>query len=149
MIREAVKADIPAIVAMGEKFHEVAGLGEFAEFVPADFKLTAIDLMNRKDAILLVIDQEGTIAGMVGVLMYPHYFNKATRTAQELFWWVSPEFRGEDALELKKAAEERAAASAAGSFIMLALAGLRDEALARLYRRDGYKPLEHSFIRKL
>ncbi len=148
MIRDATEDDIPEILAMGRKFFDLAGWSEVAEWDDASVTATLNHLMGSDDGILLVIDDgAGRITGMAGALLYPFYLNIKHRTGQELFWWVEPEARGREALELFDALENRARGQGAMSFAMITVEGLRSAALGRYYRRRGYRAAETTYIK--
>ncbi len=148
MIRDAEVTDIDALTRMGRKFHAAADAGDIPPFDERSFVRTVTWMIDGPTGILLVIDQSG-VQGMAGGLVYPTWFNLACQLGQEIFWWAEPQVRGKESLELRRAFESRTRALGATSGIMLSLAGMRDEAMARLYRMEGYRPMEHTFIKRL
>jgi len=149
VIRDARYSDIQDIVRMGQSFHEAAKLEDIAAFDPESFAEAVTNLIESPDGLLMVIDDDGAAAAMAGALLYPLYFNKRCRMAQEIFWWANPEARGQVALDLRRAVEARARAAGAQRMIWLALEGMKPEAMTRLYRREGYRPVERNFIKEL
>lgn len=150
MIRAAVTEDVPVILRMGKAFFDQAPWPEFAEWDEGSTRLTLEMLIDgRLPGVLLAAEQDGEVVGMAAALLFPLYFNHRTAAAQEIFWWIEPEHRsGVGAImfdELEHIAREK------GAKVMFAesTAGLRTEALARLYRRRGYKPAGHTFIKRL
>ena len=148
MIRDATEDDIPDLLVMGQKFFDLAGWPEIAEWDDASVTATLNHLIGSADGVLLAIDHgKDGLVGMAGALLYPFYFNSAHRTGQELFWWVEPAARGREALELFDALEGRARQQGAMSFKMGTVEGLRSATLERYYRRRGYRASENTFIR--
>lgn len=148
MIRDGEVTDFDALIRMGRKFHAAADAGDIPPFDELSFRRTVSWLIESPDGILLVIDQGG-VQGMVGGMVYPAWFNHACQLGQEIFWWAESQVRGKEAMELRRAFESRTRALGAASVIMVSLAGMRDEGMARLYRMEGYRPMEHTFIRSL
>lgn len=150
MIRPASPADIPALVEMGREFHREAGWPERVEFDAASFEETLWKfLRGEADGFLIVAEFDGEAVGMAAMLFFPFIFNAGVTGSQELFWYARPEHRNGAGEALLSAMESIAQARGARTFTMFAVPGLRDAALARLYRRRGYAPAEPSFIRNL
>lgn len=150
MIRPAKAEDIPAIVKLGERFHAEAGWADVFAFVPEDCAATLHQILQAPAAgILLVADDGGSIAGMAGAFGIPHYLNRSHLQGMELFWWAEPTLRDGTGGALLDELEAAARRLGCHSFIMGAVAGLRSDVLARFYRRRGYRPCEHTFIKRL
>ena len=147
MIRDATEGDVSALVQMGKAFHGMSGYAEVIEFAPASFEATVLNMIADNNSVILVMERNAKIVGMAAGQVYPIYFNHAHKTSQELFWWVSPDARGSEALALKAALEYAVNSMGAASLAMMNMPGLRDKALARLYRLHGYKSMEQSFIK--
>jgi GNAT superfamily N-acetyltransferase len=148
MIRAATEEDIPAVLVMGRRFFDLAGCPAIAEWDDASFIMTLKNLIESPDGILLVVERSDRLVGMAGALLFPFYFNTSHRTGQEIFWWVEPEARGREALALFAALEEQARDAGAESFIMSNVEAMRSEAVARYYRRRGYRAAENTFIKR-
>lgn len=149
MIREAVLADIPALVAMGREFHGAAGWGDITSFSDEDCAQTLSNMIASDDAIIMVADRDGEIIGMSGGVTTPIYFNYGHKTGQELFFWMRPDARNGEGARLLAALEDAARAKGCQSWAMIALDKIRPEATGALYRRRGYRPAEHSWIKRL
>jgi hypothetical protein len=149
MIRDATEDDIPEILVMGQKFFDLAGWPEIAEWDDASVTATLSHLIASDDGVLLVVEEADGVVGMAGALLYPFYFNTTHRTGQELFWWVEPGARGRESIALFDALENRGREQGAMSFTMITVEGLRSDALERYYRRHGYRAAELSFIKRL
>jgi hypothetical protein len=119
---------------MGEKFHRASGVE--IPFDGPSLIETFEKLMNHDDGILVV-----SKTGMAGALVYPAYFNRHTLVAQEIFWWGDG--------DLLQALESRARTRGAETLSMISLDGLREDAVGRFYRMNGYRPLEHTYIKRL
>ncbi len=148
MIRDATQKDMARLVEMGRLFHAAADAGDIPSFDPISFQQTATWLIDSPTGVLLVITKDG-VHGMAGALIYPAWFNLAFYVAKVIFWWADPIARGLQATALRRALEYRLKELWGQNAIMLSLAGMRDEAMARLYRREGYRPMENTFIKRL
>jgi GNAT superfamily N-acetyltransferase len=87
---------------------------------------------------------------MAAALVYPFYFNRSHRTAQELFWWVDEDALGTGAgvrllKELERAAKERGA----HSLSMIALDKIDGPQVERLYQHFDYIKSEQAFLKVL
>lgn len=133
---------------MGERFHEEAGMGEIAPFSRVDCASMLLNLIESEGGILLVAVIGPAIVGMVGGLVYPFYFNRSHITGQEVFWWVDPAHRKGPGLALLEALETEARARGCESWSMVALEAVAPQAVGSIYRRRGYRPSEHSYIKR-
>lgn len=107
--------------------------------------LAAIQSPNY--CVFVIEGEDGTLHGtLLGTLTEPFLSRK--RTAVELAWFVSKEFRGRPAsLKLVSAYEDWAKRNGAGAVVMADLTGLTD--LGRLYKRLGYAPVESSYYKDI
>jgi GNAT superfamily N-acetyltransferase len=137
MIREANEADIPDLLALAERSIERGQLP--CGFDAGTMEQTLRFLMDSDDGFIFVSDN-----GAVGGLAHPHPFNAAHKTGTELFWWADSGGR-----ELFDAMEERVRALGCHSWMMIALESMRPTAVGALYRRRGYAPVEHSYMKVL
>lgn len=97
--------------------------------------------------LLLVLDVDGCIAGMFGAAIVPHMFS-GELTANEVVWWVDPEYRGgSHALRMLRWFDEWAADRGAKRQQMVAPFG--EARLHDVYQRLGYAPLETVYQREL
>jgi len=140
MIREAVEADIPALVAMGERFHALSPVRAAAPYSAERFAATLRGALASDAAAVFVTD---ALDAMLGVICSPVYFSEAV-FAQELFWWSE----GRAGMRLLEAAEKWALSKGASAFLMGRVEGVT-ERLDALYRRRGYVATEHQYARVL
>lgn len=139
MIREATSDDVGRLLDMGARFAETAKLIESVGYEPADM---AKSFQWMIDDPLHVILMGG--AGAIGGSSAPHPFNHSHWMAQEVFWWSE----GREGLKLLDAFEAWAA-ERCHSVRMITLEAVNPETMGRLYRRRGYAPLEHGYIKRL
>lgn len=149
IIRDATIDDIPAIVAMGRAFHGEAACSDIVAWDDESAAITARNLIEGDDGILIVATIEGESVGMAGGLVHPLYFNHHHRTGQELFWFCPPEHRVGIGMLMLDRLEGAALRLGAQSWSMIALDTVRPQAIGALYRRRGYRASEHSYIKRL
>jgi GNAT superfamily N-acetyltransferase len=150
MIRPARAEDVPVILRMGKAFFDEAPWPEFAEWDEASTRLTLEMLIDgRLPGVLLAAEKDGTVIGMAACLLFPLYFNHATSAAQEIFWWIEPEYRRGIGAIMFDELEHTARSKGAEIMFAESTAGLRDQAVGRLYRMRGYKPAGHTFMKRL
>jgi GNAT superfamily N-acetyltransferase len=96
---------------------------------------------------LLVAESDGQCVGMSACVVFPFYANMQTKIGQEIFLFCKPEFRNGIGQALLDELEAEARRKGANVFISANLAGDRDKAFSRFYRRRGYAPSENTHIR--
>lgn len=79
-------------------------------------------------------------AGAIGIVLFDDPLT-GNKMAQEAFWFVSSENRGQG-VRLLAAAEKWCQGLGVKQLFMMALAHLNAEALDKLYRHRGYLPME-------
>lgn len=149
MIRNAVHADIPALVELAAPFFAASGMDKVAAWCPASLSASLSRMIDAPAAILLVAESDGVPVGLAGAMLFPAYWNAAVTVGQETFWWVLPEHRGKAGPAMLEAMEQAARDQGASAFLMVCLEAIKPEATGRLYQRRGYRPLEHSYWRPL
>lgn len=141
MIRPATPQDVPALVELGRFFHAASPYAHLP-YVPERVATTLQHLMVTG---FVVVSEVDGIKGMSAAMAGPMWFSDVP-AAQELFWWSDG---SGEAHELRAALEDWAKDQGCALFVMVCLENDKAPVLARLYRRDGYQPVEHHFIRRL
>lgn len=136
MIRQATVGDIPALLAMGEKFSERAKLQDHVGYDPDSMAATFRAMIEGGHP--LFISENGAI----GALQAQHPFNASHVFAQELFWWCE----GGGGLGLLDALVSHCEAHC-DSLVMITLEAVEPERVGRIYTRKGFVPLERSFVK--
>lgn len=145
IVRPATVVDFPAIAAVGQHFYETTAYRDIP-YSPESM-MRWLPIMRQHRLLYVAEDQERIIGG-VGGISAPLYFNDQHRVAQEMFWWVEPEYRKTRAAILLLRAIEKAAADIGCSWwTMILLEGDNAERIERFYRRDGYRPSERVFTK--
>jgi len=128
---------------MARDFHQASG-APFAFDAPAAEFVFASSL--EAPARLVLILDDGRPRGILLAEAADHPFG-CFRIATERIWWVDPEARGPEAIEMLDAYEAWAREQSC-KLINMACLGT-DPVLARLYRRRGFKPAETHFLKAL
>lgn len=138
MIRPATLEDIPALIEMGRKFADEAGVTARIGWDDASV-LEMLEVLIDGPAGIVMVSERGMIGGYVAA----HPFNRNVRMFVELFW------RAEDGrgLALLKAAEAQAEALGATKSVMVAMDGM--ERTSRLYGRLGYALCEAQYMKDI
>jgi hypothetical protein len=137
VIYEATSDDIPALIEVGKAFH--AASNNHIPMCLETLERTLLHLLDSPDGVVLMTDK----GSATGALLHPAWFNASHRTGMELFWWAP----AGDGLALFDALEAWAISNGAQSFGMTALEALRPSAVGALYRRRGYRPVEHNYAK--
>lgn len=131
----ATEADIPLIVDLCREAHPGSVWEDVAAgFSPEDAEISIRTLMDNPDATVLVCDR-----GTLWLARFPLWFNHAETITREVFFWAT---RGGDALRREG---ERWAGP---GLTVLSRHDKTDPRLDTYYRRAGYRPIEHDFIRR-
>lgn len=150
-VRMATESDAEEIAGLGRQFYEAGGLNRYLD----DYSEQAVrDLIARTiaepSACTIVAEYGDRIVGMAAAVSYNHFLSPTVIVAQELFWWIEPEYRGSGAgLKVMRALENWALSVGASVMVMVTLHGLGHERLDKIYRQDGYSPLEYSYMKRI
>lgn len=129
----ATEADLPRILEFAKAFH---GYSPWSRY-PMDEEATANYARNiMASGVILISDK-----GMIGGLLHAVPFAPSVVAAVELFWWGDG--------QLKKDFEAWARERGATAIQFSALADDRSDLMARLFRRDGYRPVETGYLKDL
>lgn len=146
-IRSATREDVPAIVAMGERFYAASGYESIAPV--ARESIAGLALLTMESGVMLVAEADGELVGMVSLFLEPFTFNPAVTLATELAWWIEPDHRGGMlAVRMMAALEESCRAKGAQWVRMATLATSPPQASA-IYERLGYQPGDRYYMRAL
>lgn len=131
----ATEADIPRIVELGREAHHGSMWDDLGVAFDEDsYVASCRHLMAGEDSAVFVADR-----GTFWIARFPLWFNHEERLAQEVFFYAT---RGGDALR------REAEAWAGGGLMSICRHDKTDCRLETLYARAGYRPIEHTFIRR-
>jgi hypothetical protein len=138
-IREAALADIPALVAIGVKFHAMSPHRGMAEYDTMAVSRVLRFMIESPQSVILTNG-----SGAIGGTFSPVYFNPAKWQLEENFWYA-----GRDGMELLTALTEHAMSWGA-SFVMLStLENTRSETIDKVLKRKGFVMLERRYMKEL
>jgi GNAT superfamily N-acetyltransferase len=146
-IRNATLADVPAIVAMSEKFYATTSYCSWAPFGGDTVEQLATNLTN--DHVMLVAESDGQVVGMVGLFVAPFLFNNDITAAYEVVWWVEPNAQGHGAGKALLAAIEPACRDAGCKAIQMVRLASSPPQAAAIYEGAGYPHTESSHTKVL
>jgi hypothetical protein len=131
----ATEADIPLIIELAQEAHqgsvwETVGTKPDPESIANSVKA----LIERDDAAVFVSER-----GVLMLARFPLWFDHGERVTNEIFFYAT---KGGDALRREG---ERWAGTGLNT---LSRHETTDTRLESLYRRAGYVPIEHTFIRR-
>jgi GNAT superfamily N-acetyltransferase len=146
-IRQYVPADRLGVLSMGRAFYAATHYAAMAPYDP----ITVAGLVDflASDGLILVAEHEGSLVGMVGLIVSPFHFNHAIKGAHEVMWWVAPNAQGAGiGRALLEEIEPACRAKGCAYIQMIHLANSPPQAAA-LYQRLGYEPTESSFTKRI
>jgi GNAT superfamily N-acetyltransferase len=145
MIRDATLADVPQLVAMGQRFRTSSRYAAVLRDNPAQLARMAEGLIAGDHGHVWVsADDAGALSGMLGVIRFDHPMSGDLNVG-ELFYWVNPESRG-NGVRLLRRAEAWARDQGAAAILMIA----PDQTdVGALYARLGYTAVETAWSKRL
>lgn len=149
IIRRSIITDEPDLIRMGEAFWSETPLSSMSTFNP-DYLINFIRGASLEpSASVWVAEESGKVVGAVAGMVYPLFFS-GDLVAQEIFWWVDPETRGTEAGKmLYDALADWAKEAGAVALSMIAIENGKAEAVGKIYKKKGFIPTEHAYVRGL
>jgi GNAT superfamily N-acetyltransferase len=141
LIRPATIEDLPNLGKGAREFMEST---KFLEVNQENFMNTWVQLINSGLGVIFIL---GEYDGALGAMYYPDP-NSGKLMATEMFWFVSPEKRGNGLAlfdEYEKWAKEKGCEKA----LMVHLADSMPDRLQSLYKRRGYELMESHYCKEL
>lgn len=150
VIRHAATEDAEQIAILGGRFHKQAAWSDIFNYNISDCVMSLQHFIGQPNFICMVAEKDDRFVSFGALVLAPIYFNHLHISAEELFWWADPETPHLSiGRKLKKALEQEAKDRGASSIQMKSIDLLNGARMAKLYARDGYRPSEHSFIKRL
>lgn len=129
----ATEADLPRILEFAKAFHAYSPWSVY----PMDPEATETYARNvMTSGVILISDK-----GMLGGLVHQVPFAPSVKAGVELFWWGDG--------HLKKEFEAWCREQGCNAVQFSALADDRSGVMERLFRRDGYRPVETGYLKDL
>ena len=145
MIRLATVEDVPALVAMGQRFLAETPYGGHLAASPDHLAELARALLETDRGVIFVADVHGAVVGFLALHAFPHPMSGAL-TANELVWWVNPEARGVGVALLRRG---EAWAKAIGATCLQMVAPAQATDVQAFYERAGFVPVETMYSRRI
>jgi hypothetical protein len=146
MIRKAVLSDAEDLTEMSKEFFAEAGWSDVTEWDEEKTLASLRGLISSENCIILVSEKDDEITGAIGIMIAPVWFSSGDFLGQELFWYVKPEHRGSVGHKLLLEAESRLVGRAQ-LCSMFTIDKIND--MNGYFLRRGYRPSEHSYIRRI
>lgn len=131
-MRRATEADIPQILAWGREFHAASPYSA----LPYSPERVEAAIRQVMQAGIVLVSDKGMAAAQMGEIWFCEGI-----AAQELFWWGDA--------SLRAGLEDWARENGASLFAMVCLENDKTPVLSRFYRMQGYRPVEHHFLKVL
>ncbi len=117
------------------------------EFLPEVFVASWTVLLERGLGFIIGLFKESKLCGCLGAAV-TKCLNSGQLVANEQFWFVLPEARG-DGLRMVPAYEDEAVRRGAKRVSMALIKDLQPEALGAYYERRGYRAFEIAYSKEL
>jgi len=149
IVRQSVFSDEADLVRMGEAFFNELAVSALIKFSPESLVEFVRAASMNENSRVWVAEEEGKIVGAAAGICYPFYFT-GELTTQELFWWVDPEARKLNVgKSLYQTLEDWAVENGSTTIQMVAIENGSAESVGKIYKRMGFMPNEHTYIRGL
>ena len=138
-VRNAEIADLERLVELGEDFHNES------PYEPDTLDRTVlasylVECITGRTHGYFVADLDGEVIGMACASTNRLYFSRSTYYAVEMFWYVTPDYRGGCGQLLLHAMENWASEQGCDYIVIGSFAGKCP---------DGYQPAENTYSRRL
>lgn len=148
MIRAATIEDIPRLVELGKEFYLETFLPEIFLFdVESVVETLASFIQQPEKCVVLVSESEGIITGGICGIVVPNYWNKHIKTAQQVIWFVSRQYRNIMSLRLLSEYEKAVRKLGATVFLSGAKKNKSFDIMDAVLKRRGYRELESIHIK--
>jgi GNAT superfamily N-acetyltransferase len=149
-VRAATIWDIPEYSELAMDFISSNPLAHIAKADKDEVSGFLLDAIDRDGALIILAEVGNNIAGICGAMIYPIYYAPSVLVGSELWWFVKPEYRGSLAGKMmRETIENWAKSKDAQAMLMVALENEKIDAVGRLYKRHGYTPMEHTYMKGL
>lgn len=140
MQRLATLDDIPAIVALGKKFHAMSPHKDMADYDEEGIARVVAFMIESPQSVVLFNG-----AGVIGATYAPIYFSPSQWMADENYWFSDT--RG--GLELLEGLIEHAKGWGASHLRLSTLENDKSSVIDRLLTRKGFRLIERSYLLEL
>lgn len=149
VVRRATEDDVPALVALGERFIMRSPYGASLD-VTADDLDTGIRLALLARGVAFIAEVNGDAVGAIIGAVTPIWCSARARVGAELAWWVDDAHRGKVlGIRLLQAFESWAKEQGASHVVMSDLVFDGDAPVGPMFERLGYRLVERSHLKEL
>lgn len=149
LVRTAIAEDLSKYIVCARLFHKNSPIKDMVEFDDEWFADFFMSNQTNNDVLLLSAIVNGEIVGIAGAISYRYYFSSTAKATQELYWWVDPMHRGIVGKRMLNVLEAWAKSNGSTHMMMIALEDEHHDTMRKLYKRIGYVPVEHTFMKEL
>jgi len=149
-VRRATAEDLDRYLPLAAAFHSASPVHSALPFDYEGFTNFYLAAVSNPNMGIWVAEKDGQVVGITGACDYPMYFSPSHRVVQELWWYLTPEVRGNGVgKQMYDAIESWAKEQGATALFMVALEDERSLSMANLYARQGFKPMERMFYKEV
>lgn len=149
-VRFADKSDWADFLKHSKAFFEACPMRDFVEFDEDGYKSFFDNALQNDDMAIWIAKKDGETVGVSAALIFPLYFSPKSRIAQEMLWWLEPEHRGCGLGQMMfSSIKEWAKDRKADHIFMIALENDKSGVMERVYKRDGFTPVERIFSKRI
>ena len=147
-VRHAVPDDVKEMAEIGRKFFDATILPQYADYDCASMEDTLTTFIEDPNGTALCLIDDGNIVGGIGGYVHPLYFNHSQFAAQQVFWFVLPEYRSRKSMRLLDAWESWSRSK--GAKVIWSGAKMDDnyQGMEAMMARRKYAALEAVFIKE-
>ncbi len=145
MVRLLTVQELPMAAQIGPQFYAEGKLP--GKFIPEIFAAKWTAFIEAGIGFIIGLFDGVKLEGCFGALIAGDP-NDGELVANEMFWFVKPDSRG-NGLRLFTEYESEARKRGAKRCSMIHLLSLQPEALSRLYERRGYRAIETAYYKEL
>jgi len=148
-VREAREEDWEGVLEKCRLFFKHTPMHSRCEFEEAGLRELFYQSLELDHAQVWVVD-DGKIVGFSVMIMFPLVFSISTKVAQELSWWLDPEYRGCGAAQqMAEKMQDWAKDNGANHMFMIALENEKIDSIKQVYESMGFAPIERTFCKEL
>lgn len=150
IVRKATLEDFPHYLALAREFHAASPMHNVIDLDAVGYEQFYTKAIHDDNIGIWIAEVGDDFVGITGALLYPIYFSPSNLVAQELWWWMTPKARGHGVGKaMFNAITEWAKAKNAKAVFMIALEDENVDKMTNLYAREGFKPMERTYIKEV
>lgn len=145
-VRFAQESDWPVVLEYVRNFHKQSVYSD----IPVTEDCHSLFQLILSQNMLVVVEDGNKVVGICGGLVAPIPFNPKLTMAQELFWWIEPEYRdGGAGKQLLEGYQLACKANGVALLFLSSLEGVEPEKADYIYKRYGFEKAENVYAKKV